>query len=335
MVLERRLETMLESFNVSPPVAAMQVTVDPPPIGSGAGASSPPVDPLAQTIAATHAKDRPAVPIVPPAAIGMAGNAPPAPSLGAAPEPPPRTSGRFVPVRPGELDSAPPERPAGTWISPQTWALAVGLLAVWLLAWYMLQPPSADQLYGRIQRQTKDDSAESLQQAEDDIRQFLALFPHDPRSVELKDYVQRIDMSRLERRLELQAKGVNLQTSLSPVERCYLEALNTARLDREAGILKLRAMIDLYQSPRDVSGPNWRCIELAKRRLSEFSQQDDARSKEELGLVGERISRADELRKTDPQRAEAIYQAVIVLYQNKAWAKDLVQRARSALEKGK
>ena len=63
-------------------------------------------------------------------------------------------------------------------------------------------------------------------------------------------------MSHLERRLELQAKGVNVQTSLSPVERSYLDALNTARVDPEAGIAKFQAMIDLFESPKDDSGPN-------------------------------------------------------------------------------
>ena len=88
---------------------------------------------------------------------------------------PPRTSGRFVPVRPGELDPASPERPAEAWISPQTWALVVGLLAVWLLAWYMLQPPSADGLYRRIQRQTEGESG-ALRRPRTIYAQFLDPF---------------------------------------------------------------------------------------------------------------------------------------------------------------
>ncbi len=125
MVLERRLETMLESFAVSPPAAAEQVTVEPAPLASPAGVDPPPVDPLAQTIAATQAAEHPALPIAPPgprAAIGarraartVPESAPEpgmAPRDGPAAESPPRTSGRFVPVRPGELDAAPAERPA-------------------------------------------------------------------------------------------------------------------------------------------------------------------------------------------------------------------------------
>ncbi len=347
MVLERRLETMLESFTVSPPTTPPQITVEPPPVPR-IGPEPPPVDPLARTLAATQALDQPALPhppagTRPPAAKAALPETRPATaekglpesSLGPASEPPPRAPGRFVPVRPGELDAAPPERPAATWISPQTWALVVGLLAVWLLAWYMLQPPSADGLYRRIERQTEGGSTEALELAEDDIHQFLDRFPRDPRSEGLKDYAQRIEMSHLERRLELQAKGVNIQASLSPVERSYLDALTTARVDLEAGIAKFQAMIDLFQSPKDVSGPSGRCLQLAKRRLNEFRQQYEAQSQEQLQIVEERIQRADELRKTDPERAKSIYQAVLVLYQNKAWAKDIVQRAKAALEKGK
>jgi len=341
-VLERRLETMLESFVAPAPITAVQVTVEPVPLASPAGVDPPPVDPLAQTIAATKAEGDRALPVALPAVDGsplkpdaQAKSSPPGAAAGSEAELPPRTSGRFVPVRPGELDRPSPERPGGGWISPQTWALVIGLLAVWLLAWYMLQPPSADSLHRRIQRQTEGESAEALLQAEDDIRQFLARFPHDPRSERLKDYALQIDMSHLERRLERQANGVKMQTPLSPVERTYLDALSTARLDPEAGIAKFQAMIDLFQSPSDVSGPTWHCIQLAKRRLSEFRRQYEAQSQEQLPLVEERISRADELRKSDPKAAKAMYEAVIVLYQNKAWAKGVVQRARAALEMGK
>ncbi len=141
-------------------------------------------------------------------------------------------------------------------------------------------------------------------------------------------------MTHLERRLELQAKGVNVQTSLSPVERSYLDALNTARVDLETGIAKFQAMIDFFESPKDGSGPNARCIQLAKRRLSEFRRQYEAQSAEQLHAVEERLKEADELRATDPERAKAIYRAILVLYQNKAWAKNTVQRAQAALEKG-
>ena len=96
-----------------------------------------------------------------------------------------------------------------------------------------------------------------------------------------------------------------MQASLLPVERTYLDALNAARVDPEAGIARFQAMIDLFESPKNDSGPNRRCIELAKQRLSEFRQQYEVQSQEQLNLVEERINQADELRRTNPQRANA------------------------------
>jgi len=320
----------------------MQVMVDPAPANTQARVDPPPIDPLAKTVAATQASDHPALPSVPAAQVGVPapnlvapGAGPPVESVESSAGLPADTTGRFVPVRPGELDIAPPIRPAAAWISPQTWALLFGLVAVWLLAWYLLQPPSADALYHRIQRQTTGGSLDVPPRTEDDIGQFLVRFPHDPRSEGLRDLAERIEIAHLGLRLDLHAKGINLQASLLPIERVYVDAFNAARVDPEVGIARFEAMIDLFESSKDDSGPNRRCIQLAKQRLGEFRQQYEVQSREQLTIVEERVKRADELRKTNPQRANAIYRAVLVLYENKAWAKHVVQRARAALEKGK
>jgi len=339
MVLERRLETMLESF-VVPPVHPPQVTVDPAPLNTQARVDPSPIDPLAKTVAATQASDHRALSIAP-AKVGVPEINLAAPGAGAPAEPvgpplelPTDTTGRFVSVRPGELDIAPPIQPAGPWISPQTWALLLGLVAVWGLAWYMLQPPTADTLYRRIERHAASGSTDVPQQTEDDIGQFLVRFPRDPRSDGLRNYAEKIEIAHLKSRLELIEKGFNVQPSPSPLERVYLDVLNAARVDPEAGIKKFKAMIALFES-KDDSGPNRRCIQLAKQRLDDFKQQYEVQSREQRAIVEERLNRADQLRKTDPESANAIYGAVLVLYENKKWAKDVVQRARAALEKGK
>jgi serine/threonine-protein kinase len=322
-VLERRLETMLATFAVSPAANSLQVTVEPEQGASQMGIDPLPIDPLAQTVVATQAAGNAAMAVAPPA------------PLEAVLQSPPRTSGRFVPVRPGELDVTLSERHADPWISPHTWALVLALVAIWLLAWYMLQPPTADRLYRHIQRQTEGESIDSLEQAEDEIRQFLDRFPHDPRSDNLKDFARRIDLSRLESRLEREAKGIGAQSSHTPVERSYLSALGAARSDPEAGIAKFQAMIDLFGAVKDASGMNELCVQLAKKRLTEVRHQIEVQSREELHVVEERLHRADELQATDPDRAKTIYRAIIVLYQGKAWAKGAVQRAQAALEKAK
>ncbi len=319
-VLERRLQTMLEAFAVLPSDRPQAITVEPAPASSQAAAAPLPVDALAQTVAVTHVSDRPALPVVPPAELGALPIQPPS-------EGPVRTSGRFVPVRAGELDAASPERTAPMWISPHTWVLVAGLVAVWLLAWHMLQPPSSDALYNRIKQEIDGGSV----RAEDDITRFLDSFPDDRRNQELQDWQQT---SRLTSRLELMAKGVYVQPPPSALERRYIEALNAARIDPDTGIAKFRLMIDVFETGDDHSD-NGRCLKLAKERLDELRTQFEAQSKEELKLVKTRLDRADELRMTDGKRAAAIYQAVVALYQNKTWADSVVQRAKKALDSGK
>jgi serine/threonine-protein kinase len=331
MVLQRRLEAMLELLSMPPEVPS---PADSPASGAATDLGAP-VNPLGATVAATQPPERlPVTPVVPSGSAPLPSD--PTPSAATppadAPASPPRSSGRFVPVRPGELDQRPQERPAAPWISPQTWALVAGLLAVGLAAWYMLQPPSADALYERIQRRIEDDSTESLLQADEDIRHFIDHFSDDPRIAVMAEMTERIEVARQEKRLELQAKGVYVQPSPSPVEQCYIDAVNTARIDPGAAMAKYRAIIQLFEPSGEIPARNRRCVEIARRRLQELAQQDEAQSKEHLAELARQIERADELSKTDPQRAGAVYQAAIVLYQGKPWADPWIARARAAAE---
>ncbi len=248
-VVQRRLESMLESLSLAPPAANDHVRVDPAPVGMPTGSELPPVNPLAVTVEATHfptpidppsQADYPAAPPAdrpeaepPRAAIAaeMPTDPPPAESVPASATSP----GRFVAVRPGELDQSHPERPETLWISPQTWALVIGLLAAGLIVWYMLQPLSANALYHRIEQQTADGSPDGVQQAEGEINQFLARFPGDARCAELNEDLARLEAWRMERDLGRQAGGMNLKNALTPVERCYIDALNAARIDVRSG----------------------------------------------------------------------------------------------------
>ena len=52
---------------------------------------------------------------------------------------------------------------------------------------------------------------------------------------------------------------------------------------------------------------------------------------EGLKALLSRLDEADNLRGTDPKRAESMYRAVIELYAQKPWAADAVRRAREAV----
>ena len=82
---------------------------------------------------------------------------------------------------------------------------------------------------------------------------FATTFPAT-RSRELDEYMERIETARLERQLELHAKGVKLQATLSPVQRSYVDAMQSASADIDSGIVKFRAMADLFGSRQENSG---------------------------------------------------------------------------------
>jgi serine/threonine-protein kinase len=259
---------------------------------------------------------------------GKGGQVPKSPS----PAGPPKPAGRFTPVAPGELDRPEVPPPATPWISLHTWALVVGLILVGVVAWYLLQPPSADALYQRITARTESGSSDLLSQAEDDIQQFLVRFPDDSRCELMREHMREIQLNRLDRRLELRAKGLGGSSPLLPIEQDYLEAIGYARLDPDLGIAKLQAILDLY-GHQDPAGPAGQCMELAERRMALLRQQVEADAPHHLALLRDRLDRADRLRATQPAQAEAVYRAVIELYQNRPWAAEAVRRARSALAK--
>ena len=57
------------------------------------------------------------------------------------------------------------------------------------------------------------------------------------------------------------------------------------------------------------------------------------RSAEQLSLIQERSHAADDLRKSEPEQAGAMYRAVVELYGEKPWAADAVRRARRPLRR--
>ncbi|MBN2473792.1 MAG: protein kinase [Pirellulales bacterium] len=247
-------------------------------------------------------------------------------------EPEPRT--HFTPVAAEELDRPAEVRHHPAWISPQTWALAAGLIAVGLTVWHFLQPPSADDLHETIAAHAREGTIESLLQAEDEIETFLRLHARDSRCRQLRQYETEIELYRLEQKFRLRAKGLASTDRMLPIERAYLEAINYVRLDPERAMAKLEALLELYNHRHDMTGPTGKCLELARRRLASLREQLDPEMAQHLALVQSRLRVADELRQSEPQRARAMYRAVIELYQDKPWAADAVRRARQALTEG-
>ena len=221
------------------------------------------------------------------------------------------------------------------------------LMIIGLTVYYLLQPVPPDRLYARITAALRDGetaagySLARLRSAQNDIRQFLADYPHHPSAAQVRVFQDELDLSEHERRLERRMQFSTLRT-LSPVERTYIDVLTSSPNDIEQMIDKLQAFIAVFQTirpseepdefRRTASGPVEICVELARRRLQKLEQEAVVIIAEQREAVQRRLDEAAELNSIDPARAEGIRRGIIELYQHNRWARELVDEAKRQLK---
>ena len=242
----------------------------------------------------------------------------------------------FTAVDEDELDRVESEEPLKrSLISPQTWVLAIGLIAMGLTAWYLLRPLSDDALYRRIMAVAGDRKTSSLLAAEDDIREFLARFSNDPRCQELRQFEKEIELHDLELRFERRVKEHAGMETLLPIEWAYLEALDLGEHYPHRAIARLQAIVHLYSYRTNDSGPIGQCLQLVQRDLKRLRRQLEVEGEDGLAVLADRLDKADELSRSrsaeEKETARRMRQAVIELYGDEPWASEVVERARRAL----
>lgn len=220
--------------------------------------------------------------------------------------------------------------------------LAVALGGVGALGWYLFQPPNADELYAKIESRVELKQPDALLAAVDDINRFLARFPSDPRGGRLRMHLAEVELLRLERRAERDARQYVTARRRNPVEQAYLEALRLAPYEPERAVVTLRAAIDLFghgaqpapearaATPK-LSKEDQQWLTLARRKSRQLDADLAAHSAEQLTRIHSLLDRADQIRATQPNHANSIYQSVIVLYSGKPWAHEAVNRAESGI----
>ncbi len=254
----------------------------------------------------------------------------------------PKSDSHFTPVDEEELDQVEPEEPLRTTlISPQTWALAIGLIAVSLTAWYLLRPVSDDALYERIMAVASKPGA-SLTEAADDIEELLARpgFSQDPRWQTVRELQREVELDQLRREFERSVRDrENAGEALAPIERRLLEAKEVGRYDRHRAIMMLEAMVRFYGDKIDDPGPTGQWLQLAQWEREELREQLEAEIADDLAVLKSRLDRADELARSDSaedkQEARKMRQAAVDLYGDQPWAQEALKRAREALAEEK
>jgi serine/threonine-protein kinase len=346
----------LENSEQRPSWARMPVTLIPSPDGSsmaeratssGSSAASPPFSAAFRGSLGVHGASAVppyAGPRDPTAVADAPPSAPPAHRTGgqfdtagasvlqpearsAAPIP----ANRFITVEEDERRRAAADESARSSPWSQIALLSLALATLVVLGFLMLRPPSADALFARIDAAAGSGARpERLLDVEDDIHKFLARFPDDPRSAQLKGYAEEIELSRLERQMELRSRLAAGGSLDAPIEHDYAEATRDASNNPERAAAKLQALVDFYSQTPARSETTSRFLELSRRQLAHLLEQISQQTPAYLKLIDGNLSRADQLRTTDPAKARAIWSSIVELYAGKPWAADRVAKARAA-----
>jgi eukaryotic-like serine/threonine-protein kinase len=259
----------------------------------------------------------------------------------APPRQPPAPSTHFITLEEEQAQIRNQHQRSWALLAIQLLVLVIALAGLAGLAIYLSRPKSADQLYASVMSRAAQDDAGSVRGFQKVVSEFLQRFPDDPRAADLQHYEQQLTLDRAERRLQLQARRNGLtDPSLLEIEVLYLKAVNLADQSPELALAQLRSLVELYGADADASqldedSPTGRqaiCVELAKRRMEELHDALARQSARQLASLQERMSAADAMAASAPDRAAPMYRAIVDLYQQDPWAADIVATARRRLD---
>ena len=260
----------------------------------------------------------------------------PAASAAAPPADPPDLAARmsrFVTVSEQELRGRPQEdeSPVVQWMVAGVLAV-VGLVSIAVAIHFATRKPSADRLYGIIQRAAERGEASELASIESELHTFLEHFPEDARAAEVKALEGKLSQYRLEKKAVQNVRRGTIDRQATPLARAYNEALLLAAADPEGALARFEAMIAVFEGdPGQAAKQDGPWLELASEQVSRLKPEVDRMIREQQDAVRRQLSRADELAAEDPDAARRIWRGVITLYGDKSWARELVDESRERL----
>ena len=210
-------------------------------------------------------------------------------------------------------------------------ATSLGLGGVGFLIWMAIQQPTADELYARISRAIERDEIRDL----DDVNLFLEFYPKDVRHKEVALWKKQIKIEEWERSLENQARQArNLQdfSSRTPIELTLFEVVELERTHPDQAAVRLTALLDVYGRSAHLSPKTNRLLTIARHKLQRIQVAVDQSSHWHREELDERLQFAEQLFTDDPTDASKICRGIIELYNDKPWARDLVERAQRLIQ---
>lgn len=193
---------------------------------------------------------------------------------------------------------------------------------------WMLRAPSANSLYGEVAEAIASNDEEVWLSAELAAQRFRELYPDDPRIADVEATLEEIESIKAIRALQRRARR-GTADQLSPIQQAYLECVESQSIDAGTAIRKYQAFLTMFAGEAENDKLSKQLVAQAKRSLSILSLQRDAKKNEALEALEKQ---ADWVRANlSPDLRRKWFAALIELFQDKPWAKQLIERARKEL----
>ncbi len=195
---------------------------------------------------------------------------------------------------------------------------------------WMLQPVSADELYDQIQIAADSGDEGQLLAARNEIEAFLGRFPNDERVPEVQALADETELARWTRVLRRRASSTLAANRLSAVEQAFLECMNAReRGSRREAEARMDAFLGVFGQIENLDSREARYV-----RLIEFAQKaggkPTAKTTSKAAEQLEQLVQAAE-ESLDAKQLERYYKDLILLYDDKDWAAEQIDRIQRKL----
>ncbi len=208
--------------------------------------------------------------------------------------------------------------------------IVVLLLACVGIGWWMLQPPTATELYETIALAVDSGDDGQLLAASGTISSFLARFPEDERALEVKMLADEAELIRRGKTLHRKASRAGGANELSAIEQAFLDCLEAQTEDASTAKLKFAAFLTVFGKLDKLDGHERKLVELAEyavRSSESVVIQQQSAAKIQL----EKLIQSAE-KSLSGKSLESYYRDLLLLYAGKPWADEQIKRILKKLD---
>ncbi len=219
------------------------------------------------------------------------------------------------------------------------WVSIGGLIATLIVCafgiyWFSLAP-SANSLYQEIASAMDATDDEQLLAIEPTAELFKKLYPNDPRFADVDVLLREIDSLHSIRQMQRKAKRGGTD-QLDAVEQAFLECIKAQNIDTALAQRKLSALATVFSSNEKLTSRQRQIVDLAKRMADKMIHEVKPSRHPAIESLEEQMIWAEA--NLAPTTRAAWLKGLIELFEDKAWARELIASAKiklSAIENAK